>query len=122
MARSDERAWLKVVQVFEKRLDGSLPADQIYLLSGIRRALTIRYMAKHIHPDRVLAKESHDLLLRFAKRAVTSDAITGWQRILHLALIYCPGLYWAYRARQPGMLRWEIVERRRRRAKNAENN
>ena len=114
MAQSNCADLFAIASECERRLTENSLSEKIYLVQAIHRALTVRYLSTHIYPDRQLKKTAHALLKRCAKRLRVSNVISRKQRLLNLIMIRFPGLYWLYRARQPGMLKWEINERKKR--------
>lgn len=116
MAQSKSADLFNVACKYEQRLTEDSRSDLICLIPAIRRALTVRYLLTHIYPDRRQNKPVRSLLRRCAKRLQRSSAVSRKQKLLNLAMIRVPGLYWLYRVRQPGMWKWERVERKKRKA------
>ena len=114
MGHASEEDLFALAKIYETKMTNETVTDRIYLLQTIRRGLTVRYLCTHIHPNPKLTRECKALLRRCGKRLSHTKDIKTKQKLLHLVLIFCPGLYWLYRARQPGMLRWELVERKKR--------
>lgn len=116
MSGAKEDALFEVAVQYEARITGAPVTEQAFLIPAIRRGLTVRYLCTHIHPDRDLAKRCRALLRRCAKRLSAARSISKKEKLLDLAMIRIPGLYWLYRVRQPGMWKWEKVQRKQRRA------
>lgn len=116
MAQSNVSDLFFVAIEYERRLTADSRSDSIFLIPAIRRGLMVRYLLTHIYPDRQQNKPVRALLRRCAKRLQTSSVISRKQKLLNLVMVRVPGLYWLYRVRQPGMWKWEMVERKKRRA------
>lgn len=116
MAQSKVKDLFSVALEYERRLTEDCRSELIFLIPAIRRGLMVRYLLTHIFPDAEQNKPVRALLRRCAKRLRASGIISRKQKILNLAMICVPGLYWLYRVRQPGMWKWEINEYKKRRA------
>lgn len=90
--------------------------EQVYFVQTLKRLLNCRYHATHIYPDRSAARESRALLCKCMKQLTRSNLLSSKEKGFYTVSIIFPGLYWLYRAvKDPGMLKWEKAERKKRR-------
>ena len=122
MSRAKDAELFRVAEEYEKRISDLNVTELACLIPAIRRGLTVRYYATHIHPDPDLAKRCRVLLKRCAKRLFNAQTISRKEKLVDWSMIGIPGLYWLYRARQPGMWKWERVERKKRRDEKKRKN
>ena len=90
--------------------------DWVYLDQAVKRSLSTRYYAMHIHPDRELAHKCAVLLKSCLSVLRKTDIYSPKQKAIYSSFIRFPRLYWLYRSvTEPYMWKWEQVERKKRR-------
>ncbi len=106
----------KVAEVFTHKALAAPGNDRIYLDQAVKRSLSTRYYAMHIHPDRALARKCAALLKSCLPVLRETDVYSRKQKVIYSTFIRFPGLYWLYRSvTEPYMWKWEQVERKKRR-------
>ena len=109
--------YVQVLKIFYNKLLRSDRREDIYLDQTLKRGLNLRYLAAHIKADRKIAKESDAILKKCRKLLWRSKEYSTKTKIVLLLMISFPGLYWLFRIkREPFVLKWERVERKKRRA------
>ena len=100
----------------ERALSGKKNQD-IYLEQAVKRLLSTRYLTAYILLDKQIVKECNALLRPCVKELQKADFYSSKMKMLYRIFQIVPRSYWAYRSmKEPNMRRWEIVERRKRRA------
>lgn len=106
----------KVAEVFTQKALAAPGNDRIYLDQAVKRGLSTRYYAMHIHPDSELARKCAALLQSCLPALRETDVYSRKQKAIYSTFIRFPGLYWLYRSvTEPYMWKWEMVERKKRR-------
>jgi hypothetical protein len=106
----------KVAEVFTHKALAAPGNDRIYLDQAVKRGLSTRYYAMHIHPDRALARKCAALLQSCLPALRKTEVYSRKQKAIYSVFIRFPGLYWLYRSiTEPNMWKWEQVERKNRR-------
>lgn len=92
--------------------------DDIYLHNAINWNFWVRYMVMHINPDRCMARECQRLLLNLRRILWKTDIYDFKKKIIYYCFIVCPAIDWLHRIiREPSILKWERIERNKRRKK-----
>lgn len=90
--------------------------DDIYLDKAVKWCLSTRYQSVHMFFEREIARECTKLLKEIKGKLWTSNQFGTMEKAVFFAFIHFPWLYWLYRSfKDPSMLAWEKVERKKRR-------
>ncbi len=115
---STQKDQLNLIKLLLEKAAQSERNELIYFEQSLKRLLTCRYLAAHIYADCSIARECGSLLRFCIKRLVKSKQFTISRKVTYAAFAYIPRLYWLFRVKtDPGMLAWEKMERKRRRAR-----
>lgn len=106
----------RVAEIYVSKALAAPGNDRIYLDQAIKRSLSTRYYATHIHLDRELARKCAALLKSCLPALRKTEVYSRKQKAIYSIFIRFPGLYWLYRSvTEPYMWKWEQVERKKRR-------
>lgn len=115
VAQSKQKDRLLFLKPYLEKSFLSVWNEQIYFVQSLKRLLNCRYLATHIYPDRSAARECRPLLRKCLKQLKRSSLLSPKEKAFYFLSIVFPGLYWLYRVKKdPGMLKWERMERRKR--------
>ena len=105
-----------VAEIFTEKTIAAEANDIIYLDQAIKRGLSTRYYAVHIHPEKEIARKCTNLLNSCIPVLKRTAIYSRKRKTLYSIFIRFAGIYWLYRSiTEPYMWAWEKVERKKRR-------
>lgn len=112
----------RVAEICTQKVLARQENDVIYLDQAVKRGLSTRYYARHIHPDRQIARKC-TALLKSCLPALWRTAVYSLKKKAVYSFFICfPVSYWLYRSiTEPYMWKWEKVERKKRREARRES-
>ncbi len=110
----DEMERLKIYACFADRVGKSPENDIVYLNQTCRSVINMRYIARYIRPSPDIVRECGRILRVCRQYVPRASSITFGEKIYILVSIRSMGINRLYRIlRDPGMRKWERVERRK---------